>query len=151
MNKTYRLDEVRSRYSPSFFHRTTGAGCPLGGAHFKTVSSPRETSVSFGSARKSSLKSEKISFKHNFQTFSLGLRQFISLNCGTFEISKLSNLRRVAGARHRRGGINHMQSARGSHIFLPLESWKVEIVSYNAQVGCRYCRSFAMLPKYFFA
>ena len=50
----YLFEEVRSKYSPSFFHLTTGCGYPLGGAHLRIVSSPTETSVSFGRIRKSS-------------------------------------------------------------------------------------------------
>ena len=56
---SYRLEDVRSRYSPSFFHRTTGGGCPFGGEHFKVVSSPMATSVSFGIVLKSSRRSER--------------------------------------------------------------------------------------------
>ena len=53
----YLLEEVRSKYSPSFFHLTTGCGYPLGGAHLRIVSSPTETSVSFGRILNSSLMS----------------------------------------------------------------------------------------------
>ena len=54
------LEEVKSKYSPSFFHLTTGGGCPFGGEHFNMVSSPIATSVSFGIALKSSRRSKSI-------------------------------------------------------------------------------------------
>ena len=53
----YLFEDERSKYWPSFFHLTTGVGYPLGGEHFRIVSSPTETSVSFGKIRKSSLMS----------------------------------------------------------------------------------------------
>ena len=53
----YLLKLESPRYSPSFFHRTTGWGCPLGGEHFSSISSPRATSVSRGLSRNSSRRS----------------------------------------------------------------------------------------------
>ena len=64
----YLLDDVRSKYSPSFFHLTTGCGYPLGGAHLRIVSSPTETSVSFGRILKSSLMSATYKRRENITT-----------------------------------------------------------------------------------
>ena len=61
----YLLEEVRSKKSPSFFHRTSGLGCPFGGEHFNIVSCPTETSVSLGKIRKSSRISVKQKIVNN--------------------------------------------------------------------------------------
>ena len=55
----YLFPDVKSRTSPSFFHLRTGVGCPFGGEHFKMASSPSATSVSLGTNRKSSRRSER--------------------------------------------------------------------------------------------
>ena len=61
----YLFEEVRSKKSPSFFHRTSGLGCPFGGEHFNIVSCPTETSVSLGKIRKSSRISVKQKIVNN--------------------------------------------------------------------------------------
>ena len=81
----YLLEDVRSKYSPSFFHLTTGCGYPLGGAHLRIVSSPTETSVSFGRILKSSLMSAtyKRKYYYNMWSGSLNLAcidRFMALN-----------------------------------------------------------------------
>jgi len=52
------LAEVKSRLSPFFFHLTSGSGWPLGGEHSRTMFSPRTASVSWGTDRNSSRRSD---------------------------------------------------------------------------------------------